>query len=189
MGNVAVKTITMLGLPLAVFLGGIWVLLKLSNRDYVTQQLRQSAAPEDQKPLQQRLGYDTDAVNRHWGALDNTALGLERRFLKLDLVFPFLYGAALSTSSLRAWATLGRPFRRVWLMAPVAVTVLADWTENLVQLGQLRHYTEGGEAGLQPGWIRIASAATILKMLFFVGAWLFLVGLVINVVIRALRSA
>jgi len=50
-------------------------------------------------------------------------------------------------------------------MGPVAVTVLADWTENLLQLGQLRRYTEDGEAGLQPGWIRIASAATNLKML------------------------
>ena len=189
MGNVAVKTITILGLPLAVFLGGIWAMLKISDRDYVTQRLRQSAAPEDQKPLQQRLGYDAGAVNRHWGALDNTALRLERRFLELDLVFPFLYGAALSASSLMAWATLGRPFRPAWLMAPVAVTVLADWTENLVQLGQLRRYTEDGEAGLQPGWIRIASAATILKMSSFVGAWLFLVGLVISVIVRALRPA
>src|SRR3954465_10963180 len=143
-------------------LGSFRIESKLSDRDYVTQQLRQSAAPEDQKPVQQRLGYDVGAVNRHWGAFDNTALGLERRFLKLDLVFPFLYGAALSASSLRAWATLGRPFRPWWLMAPVAVTVLADWTENLVQLGQPRHYTEGGEAGLQPGWIRIPSPATIL---------------------------
>jgi len=189
MGNVAVKTITILGLPLAVFLGGLWAMLKISDRDYVTQRLRQSAAPEDQKPLQQRLGYDADAVNRHWGALDNTALRLERRFLELDLVFPFLYGAALSASSLMAWATLGRPFRPAWLMAPVAVTVLADWIENLVQLGQLRRYTEGGEAGLQPGWIRIASAATILKMSSFVGTWLFLVGLVISVIVRALRPA
>ena len=187
MGNLALKTITMLGLPLAVFLGGIRIISKKSDRNYVTQRLRQSAAPEDQKPLQQRLGYDAGAVNRHWGALDNTALRLERRFLELDLVFPFFYGAALSASSLMAWATLGRPFRPAWLMAPVAVTVLADWTENLVQLGQLRRYTEDGEAGLQPGWIQIASAATILKMLSFLGASLFLMGLVVSMVVRALR--
>ena len=85
--------------------------------------------------MQQRLGYDTSAVNHHWGALDNTALRRERRFLELDLVFPFLYGVALSASSWRTWATLGRPFHAAWLMAPVAITVLADWTGSSCSWG------------------------------------------------------
>jgi len=127
-GIFCVKVNIMLALPLTVFVSGVWIMAKISNRDYVTQPLRQSAPPEGQKPVQQRLGYDTSAVNHHWGALDNTALRRERRFLELDLVFPFLYGVALSASSLRTWATLGRPFHAAWLMAPVAITVLADWT-------------------------------------------------------------
>jgi hypothetical protein len=65
MGNLAVKTIMMLVLPLAVFLGGVWAISKMSDRDYVTQRLRQSAASEDQKPLNQHLGYDAGAVNRY----------------------------------------------------------------------------------------------------------------------------
>jgi hypothetical protein len=190
--NLPAKVIIMITLPFAVFLGGLWVMSKMSDQDYVTQRLLQSAAPEDQKSLQQRWGgYDADAVNRYWGALDNAALRLERYFLELDLVFPFLYGAALSASLLIAWAALGRPFNPAWLITPVAVTVLTDWTENLVQLGQLRRYVEDGQAGLQSSWIQIASAATILKMLFFLGASLFLVGLIIaiiiGVVVRALR--
>jgi hypothetical protein len=187
MSNLSVKVIIMLALPLTVFLGGLWVMSKISDQDYVTQRLRQWAAPEDQKPLQQRLGYDAGAMTRYWGALDNTALRLEQHFLELDLAFPFLYGAAVSASLLIAWATLGRPFHPAWLIAPVAVTVFADWTENLVQLGQLRRYIEDGQVGLQPGWIQIASAATILKILFFSGASLFLVGLIISVIGRALR--
>src|SRR5438270_2684350 len=109
MSNLSVKVIIMPAMPLTGFLGCICVMSRISDQDYVTQRLRQSATPEDQKPLQQRLGYDTGAVNRYWGALDNTALRLEQHFLELDLVFPFLYGAALSASLLIAWTTLGRP--------------------------------------------------------------------------------
>jgi len=180
----------MLTLPIVVFLTGALIMSEMCDRGYVTQKLLQLPDPKDRKPLNQRLrGYDADKVNRYWGALDETALRSEQCFLELDLVFPFLYGAALFTSLLMAWVTLGRPFHPLWITVPVVVTVLADLTENLIQLGQFGRYIEASEASLQIGWIQVASTATVLKLLFFVGTVLFLVGLVIGVIVHAVKSA
>ena len=174
-----------LAMPIIIFRGGAWVMSKMTNRQYVTSVLCRKAAPADRRPLNRRLGYDLSAVNRHWGALDDTAINIEQRFLQLDLVFPVLYGTAFAASLLMAWAMLGRPFHLAWIIVPVAVIVLSDWTENLVQLGQLRRFLDGDETALQASWIHIASAATTLKLLFFVGSSVFLVGLVIAVVVGA----
>lgn len=171
------KALLLLAVPAAVFLVGVWAMDKLVGREAVKRQLREKASIEDRKPLYQRLlGYDADAVARHWGALDKSALKIEQNFLKIDLVFPFLYGAALVGALLIAWSSLERPFHSVWLVSPVVIAALADWTENLVQLAQLRRYVE--KAGLQPGWIQIASFATSVKLVVFAGACLLLVYLV-----------
>jgi hypothetical protein len=184
MSKLAVNVIIMLTLPVVVFLLGRWVMSEMSNRQYVMQRL-EAAAKDDRKPLNVRLGYDLHAVSRHWAVLkEATLLRAEQRFLELDLIFPFFYGAALATSLLMAWAALGRPFSPAWLIAPVAITVLADWTENLVQLRQLSRYIDGGEAALQSGWIQLASVATVMKLVFFVGSSLFLGGLVLLLLIN-----
>jgi hypothetical protein len=181
MGNLVVKAILLLALPTVVFVSGVYIMSKLSGREYVTY--------PDAKPLNQRIaGYDLDEVSRYWGALDDNARTIEQRFLEMDLVFPFFYGAALASALLFAWAALGRPFHPVWLLSPIAITVLADWTENLVQLDQLRLYGESGKAGLQSAWIQIASAATIMKLVFFYGASLLLFFLAVWMVWRALAS-
>lgn len=189
MGILAIKAIFMIALPTVVFFGGAWIMSEMSDRERVMERLSQAAAPADQKPLNQRLCYDVAAVHRHWGALDDTARHAERRFLELDLIFPFLYGVALATSLLMAWASLGRPFNPAWVLAPVVITLLADWTENLVQLGQIKRYIiTSNETALQAGWIQVASTATMLKLLLFGGVSLLLLWLVALVLIRALRS-
>ena len=77
-------------LPMVVLVGGAWVMTILSGHDYVTKQLHEQADPKDRKGLNERfLGYDTDAVDRHWGVLDERALDSERRFLQLDLADNF----------------------------------------------------------------------------------------------------
>jgi hypothetical protein len=139
----------------------------------------------DQKPLNQRLGYDTKAVERYWGALDPPARRAEQRFLELDLVFPVFYGTALAVSLLTASAMLGGRVHATWLIAPVGVTVVADWAENLVQLDQLRNYIEAGEKGLAPGWINVASTATAVKLLFFSISSLALLALLVTLILRA----
>ena len=158
-------------LPVVVLFGGARIMTILSGHNYVTKQWREEAAPKDRNGLNMRvLGYDIDAVARHWGVLDERALHSERRFLQVDLVFPLFYGTALALALWRAWTAVGKTFSPVWLIVLVAVTVIADWTENLIQLSQLRLYMENGKDGLQLGWIQIASAATTVKLLFFIGA-------------------
>ena len=182
-------TLLLLVLPLAVFFSGAWVMSAVSGRDYVIEQLRQNAAPEDRKPLNERIrGYDAADLDRHWGSLDGRARRFEQRFLELDLLFPCLYGAALATSLLLAWAALGRPFHPAWLVVPVGITVVAHWTENLVQLSELHAYAESGRVGLDAVPIQIASTATVIKLVFFSGAALMLLGLAVLMLARALHA-
>jgi hypothetical protein len=167
MKSIAVTAVLMLFLPLAVFLGGARLLLALSGREQVVQQLERKASVEDRKPLYQRLHYDVSAVQRQWGVLDAQALEAERKFLVLDLVFPLFYGAALLISLLLGARLVAPAMNPEWLVGCVAVTILSDWTENLLQLNQLRRFAAGGAAALDAKWIAVASIATVSKLLFF----------------------
>jgi hypothetical protein len=129
-------------------------------------------------------GYDAAAFDRYWNALDGEARARERYFLQLDLVFPLLYGAGLAAALFLAREALGRPLHLAWLLAPVALTVAADWTENLVHLDQARRHVEEGGAGLHPGWIQAASAATMVKLGFFTLTCVLLLGLAAWLVVR-----
>lgn len=186
MVNLVVKAIMLLALPTVVFTGGAFIMAKLSGRESVTQRLsEQKTTKKDATPLGFRItGYDLAAVKNHWSALDHQTLGFEKRGLELDLMFPFFYGAALAAALLLAWAALDRPFSPVWLLTPVAITMLADWTENLVQLSQLRLFNLSDKTGLQAGWIQIASAATMVKLVFYGGASLLLIYLVVKMIVR-----
>lgn len=191
MSTLAIKAIIALGLPLVVLVAGSYIMSKASGRDSVAKQVGPSAQKnhEPPKPLNQRWqGYDTDAVHDYWNALGIEGRRAEQRFLELDLVFPFFYGAALVAGLMLAWATLGRPFQPAWLMAPVAIAVAADWTENLIQLDQLRGYVESGKNGLQSGWIQVSSHATSLKLLMVSGTLLLLLWLASTIIVRVLKS-
>lgn len=113
---------------------------------------------------------------------------IEQHFLELDLVFPFLYGAALLGALLLAWIALDRPFQPVWLISPVAFTALADWIENIVQLSQLQLYAGKGSPGLDAGWIHVASVATVVKLVFVSTAFLLLLFLVSWMIVRAIHA-
>lgn len=165
-------------LPLAALGIGLFIMNKLSRHSDVQKQWQEKAEPDDQKELNLRCGgYNRAAVHRHWAALDQQALALQRYFLQLDLVFPLLYGFALAIPLRGNWAILGEPFAPIWLLVPLFITILADWAENLVQLSQLQRYMERGEAGLDSGWIRVASLATTVKLFLFVSTCLLLIGL------------
>jgi len=185
--NPIVRALFMVALPAVVFLAGVAIMEKATDHQGVKKQACSAPDPCDRKPLDQRLGYDTGAVDRYWEAVGG-ALPKEKRFLEADLLFPFFYGGALAASLLLAWGTLGRPFNPAWIMAPVAITVLADWTENLVQLAELRRYSAGGAHALQATWIRVASAATTLKLSFFSVSSLLLLALVAMVLLRFARK-
>jgi len=157
-------------LPYVTFGVGAFVMGQLSGRRDVLQRLKK--LPDgDRKPLNQRLrGYDLPAVKRLWGALalDPNLLLSEERSLRLDLVFPLLYGTAFATSLFLAWGDR-EPSVLLWLLLPVVILILADWRENLMQLKQLRLYRQAGPDALMASGIQVASRATITKLLLFIG--------------------
>jgi hypothetical protein len=188
MASIFLRAIMLLALPTVVNIGSGYIMGRLSGSEQITKRLSDYAKDcADRKMLGLRwLGYNSKEVGRHWGALDAETQEDERRALELDLAFPFIYGGSIAAALLLAWAALGRPFNPAWLVAPIAITMIADWIENLVQLSQLRLFAAAGEAGLHPGWIRVASAATMTKLLFFSVSSLLLIGLVISTVVCGL---
>jgi hypothetical protein len=166
-------------LPLITFQVSSFIIRRLSGQTQAVRRLEQ-LPKKDRKPLNQRTwGYDPDVVKRLWGALarDPDLLSCEERCLRLDLISPLLYGSAFAISLLLAWGYRDRSFGSGWLLLPVVILILADWTENFAQLKQLRLYRQGGPEALQSGGIQVASRATTVKILFFIGCWVLIVWL------------
>ena len=144
--------------PSVVFFGGAQLMLAVAGAG------EGRAAAQHGKPLNKRFGYSRDDVAQLWEKLTPADREVERRLLQVDLVFPLAYGATLAIALLAVWTARGGPFNAMWFLLPVIVGVLADWTENLVQLEQLHRFTVGGAKAVDRGWISVASAATIVKL-------------------------
>ncbi len=173
-------------LPPAVLVAGGRTMSRLSGRDFFRTRVKLRAAPRDRKPLNRRFGYDAGAVHRHWRVLGDAGCAAEGRFLKLDISFPLVYGAALTAGMVVFWIVLGRPFHPAWFIQPVIITMVADWTENILLLGQLARYVNGGQKALERDRIKVAGAATTIKLVAFIGSYLLLVTLAGLVVFLAL---
>jgi hypothetical protein len=157
----ALRVLIVLGIPIALFISGGYLMMHITGRD----QFPRTRVPTS-VPLNFRLsGYDSITASAYWEWLGPDGRLAERRFLEADLVFPFLYGGAMLASLLLAWTALGRAFDPTWLVIPVAITVLSDWIENLLHWHQLKHFLQGEP--LQAQWIEIASIATSTKLVFF----------------------
>lgn len=173
MNRSVIAAVVMIAVPAVAFLGGARIMNELSGRKEVPK-----------PPLNLRFHYDKGDAERYWNAFQD--IGAEQRFLEIDLLFPFLYCGTLAAGLLMAWAGLGRPFHPAWILAPLLLVLVADWTENLVQIGQLKRHLAG--IGAQDGWIQVASTATALKLTFFYASWLALFFLAGRVLWRALRG-
>jgi len=164
-------------LPMVVFLLGAGVMIGVSRHVQVSRQLNLLPGETDRQPLNQRLtGYDLETVRRQWSIFTPEVSGArlagemrrsEKLILQLDLVFPLIYGASFLFSYGLIWTQLGRPRAARWMILPVAITVVADWTENLIHLHQLQRHAAGGAEALQREWMQVASLATSLKLSFF----------------------
>src|SRR5262245_57491729 len=181
--KILARAIVALALPILVFMSGASLMSRWTDRQLVRERLNRDF-PGDSRPLNMRFGYDVETARAHWSSLDPEMRESEMRFLELDLVFPLVYGAGLAIGLLLMWATAGRPVNPAVLIALVGVTILADWTENLIHIQQLRHVIAGQQ--LDAGVIAIASAATIVKLLFFSAASFTIVLLTIFAVYRTL---
>lgn len=183
------KLLLLLALPTAVIVYGGRMMSSIVGRNEVTRQLSQNAAKSDQMPpFRRAFGYNAAQLKCHWDALDNSALEIEQRFLKLDLAFPFLYGAALTGALVVAWAALGHQTKPVWPILTVLIAIVADWVENIVGLSQLSQYMHDRESGLQAGWVAVASIATSVKWVFLVLSLLRLVFLVASIYVHSAKS-
>lgn len=168
------------GFPVAVLLGGGWVLDRLSGRASVIKQLTSAGRTIPQPLNMQWLGYGLESAWGYWFALQDEGRRAERKFLRLDLLFPFFYGGSLAASLWWVWLTLKKPFPLTWIVAPLAIALIADCAENLIQLNQLTRYRDvpRGNGNLQRPWIRAASCATVIKLWFMGGLYMGLGGLV-----------
>jgi len=123
-------------------------------------------------PLYRRFGYSAHEMKKYWNGLNNgNTLETEWKILRLDLLFPFFYGSALSVSLLSAWSRLGEPFPRLWIFFVVGAAVVSDWIENATQLFLMRGYMNDPNAELNPAAAKVASLATRMKWVFIVASW------------------
>jgi len=75
-------------------------------------------------------------------------------FLGGAAIMTRLSGRAIATGQLESLpnkAALGRSFNPTWIVLAVAITVFADWTENLTQLGQIEGFARSGAAHAHDG--------------------------------------
>jgi hypothetical protein len=185
-GKLTIRLLGALIVPIVVLLAGGRFVLVESGRQAIDDGLRPVPGC-DVTPLEQRLHYGANDVACYWQAIHEHGRAVDRRYLNADLCFPFVYGVALAGALLAVRAQLRRRFHEAWAIVPVAIVMMADWTENLVQLGQLARFQAGGAEALQSTWIAVASAATMLKVVLGCGL---LLGLLIlaGVAVRSHRS-
>jgi hypothetical protein len=183
MGSAVLKILFVLAIPVVISVVASYLMMHITGRD----QFPQTTDP-DSVPLYLRFkGYGQKAATAYWTWLSNDGRVAEQRFLEADLVFPFFYGGAMLISLLLAWVWLERPFDPTWLVMPVAVTVLADWIENLVQLLQLGHFVRSEP--LHGNWIQVASIATTTKCVFLGASTLLILSLCVWMVLHAVSAS
>ena len=129
------------------------------------------------------FGRGMEAVQGFGSWLQAAGRQAGRNFLTLDLLLSLVYGGALAASLWWVWLAVGRPFHPAWIVAPLAMILTADWTENLIQLAQLRHYVPSNEGRIQNFWIQVSSCATIIKLWLTLGLYVSLAGFVLRLIV------
>lgn len=153
------KALFLIFINLTVIVGGGYVMNKLVER---------SCKTADVTPLGMRWqsGYTKETAIEYWKTLSEREpdLSTERKFLLIDLVFPFIYGGAFFATLLYATTSNHHPVPPALLLLLIAAIALADWIENLIQLQQIKLFAQN-EADVNVLQIHIASIATRIKWL------------------------
>ena len=168
---------------------GIVFLPLILTWGYARVLLKHTLRKQSPLSLDKRLwGYSLSEVRAYWEALGPAGRVAEERFLKWDLSYPFVYGGAIGAGTLIAGSRLVLPVPLVALLTPIAVASIADWVEDLTQLRQLRRYRSDRGAAVEAGPVRLASAATRLKLAFLILSILILLVLAGLLLRGALRT-
>lgn len=182
MTTTVLHTSITLGFPLEVLLGSKQIQPYPKG---VTSTLTQPP-PEEKKAAKWlnllRLGSGGGAGKRFWSWLNDAGRQAGEKFLTMDLLFAVTYGGALAASLWWVWVTVGHPFHPAWIVAPLAMMLIAEWTEYLIQLAQLRQYVASDESRIQHVWIQISSCETTLRLWLTLGLYVSLVELVLRTI-------
>ncbi len=179
-GAAALRRLLLLPLLLMLgFLAGAKWLEHLADRGQARQHWA-TLAEADQTPVNERLqGYTLAALKNHWQGLNPQAIQAEQHWLRLDLGFPWAYGAALlaalwwaaaGAASLSAPGTGRGPGRPGLAGMAVLLAMAADVTENSLLLQQLQRLQQDGPLALQAPAVAAASLATQVKLLALITA-------------------
>ena len=179
MANIFVTSVVAIALPVAAMIGGGSLMARVAPRE----------VPAEKRLLSRWQGYSVEEARAYWSAFQRPGLEAERRFLEVDLIFPFLYGGAFLGSLLLLWSALGRPFPPAIPVATVAAMMVADWTENLVHLALISRLLgpDSSFGTLRQSWIALASTATSVKWVLIDASAIAIVLLVVVLFARNLR--
>lgn len=183
MANIFFNAALALAFPVTLLFGRNQVLSHASGR---TDAMNHGCERTGEAPTPLNLRwfcYGTEAVKAYWSWLKPAGRQAEDTFLTLNLLFPFLYGGALAVSVRWVWMATGRPFHPAWILTPLAIVIVADWTEHLIQLAQLRYYLSPNGRRVQDLWIRMSGCATIIKLWLTSGLYVSLARLVISMIV------
>lgn len=173
---------TCMTFPVEVRLGDDQTLPRPSSLTAITPPLSGKQSETELLKLH-RFGPGAEAAKRFWSWVKSAGRQTREKFLTMGLLFSFVYGGAIAGSLWWIWVKVGYPFHPAWIVAPLAMTVAADWTEHLIQLAQLRHNVPSHEGRMHNFWIQMSGCATMIKLWLTLGLYVSLVGLVVRMII------
>ena len=178
MATIVLNTFMVLGHPIEVLLGGD---PNMSDPSGLAAAMTQRP-PGDQRRLEPLnpgwFGYRLEGAKKCWPWRKGAGCRAGEKFFTLGLLLSLIYGGLLAVSLGWVWLEVGRPFHPAWIGAPLAIILTADWTEQLIQVAQLRHYLSSDEVRIQNFWIEVFSCATMIRVWVTLGLYVSLIGLV-----------
>ncbi len=183
MAHMILKVFLAVEFPLAVLLGGRWILSQVSGRAAAMHPLT-AGKQARLRPLNLRwFGIGLEAAKRSWSWFIDVGRRAGEKLLAKDLLFSCVYGGVVTASLWWIWETLGHPFHPAWIVALPAIILTAVWTENLIQVAQLCSYVFPNEGLIQYLWIKVSCFATIIKLWLTLGLYVSLAGMVVRLMV------
>ena len=118
--------------------------------------------------------YNTEMVQGFFQARDQAQLFCYSQFLKFwDVIF-----AVVSTAMFGSWIVYFFKSKRLLLVAPTVLGMIADWSENFLELLMLKTYSNSG--AISETLVSLGSGLNIFKLTMSGLTWLIiLVGIIL----------